>query len=443
MTTSPPTPAAAATRVAPSWREAVRFWLKIGCLSFGGPAAQISLLQHELVDRRRWIAQGRFLNGLNFCMLLPGPEAQQLATYCGWLLHGVRGALVAGTLFVLPGAAVLWALALLYVTYGELDWVQGIFFGLKPAVLAIVVGAVRRIGRRALHTPARWVLAALAFAALFFASVPFPALIAAAAIVGALGSRVAQQQFVTAAAGGGPATAGIAATPGTPPSAIGAGRILGAGLPLWLGPTIAAGLALGFDHTLFREGVFFAKAALVTFGGAYAVLPYVAQKAVEVHGWVDAPQMLDSLALAETTPGPLILVLQFVGFLGAWAQPGHLPPLLAATLGAGLTTWTTFAPSFLFVLLGAPYIARLEQWPALAGALAAVTAAVVGVIVNLAVWFALPVLGWDHGQFDLAAAAILVAALFALERGRIGILPVIVACGAAGWAWSRWAGISG
>jgi chromate transporter len=391
----------------------------------------------ELVERKKWIREERFLHALNFCMLLPGPEATQLATYCGWLLHGIRGGLVAGVLFVLPSAVLLWGLSWVYVTHGTVPWVEAIFHGLKPAVTAIVAAAVIRIGQRALRGRAAWVIAAVAFVAIFFLRVPFPAIIAGAALAGFVGSRWSPMS----PSGSAELASEIVPSPmGTSGSTWQrAAKVIAISLALWWAPVLAAGLWQGWDGVLVREGVFFSKAALVTFGGAYAVLPYVGQQAVEVHGWLNAAQMMDGLGLAETTPGPLIMVVQFVGFLGGWNQPGGHSPLLMATLGAAITTWTTFVPSFLWIFLGAPHLERWRANVRLSGALAAVTAAVVGVVLNLAVWFGLQVFfprGVGAGSVDGFAVVVGVLAFVALQRFKVGVVTVVLASGALGWAWS-------
>jgi chromate transporter len=437
----------------PSFREALRFWFKLGLISFGGPAGQIAIMQHELVERKRWIGQERFLHALNYCMLLPGPEAQQLATYCGWLLHRTWGGIAAGTLFVLPSAFLLWGLSYLYVAHGDLPWLAAVFAGLKPAVVAVVAAAVPRLAAKALRTPALRSLALLAFVAIFFAGIGFPWIIAAAALLGYLGHRLSPAAFPGAAprtvAPDDPAARAVvddqAERAGAPPGWGRALRVLAVCGTLWLGPIIAAGMIFGADSTLVAQGRFFSQAAMVTFGGAYAVLPYVAQQAVEVHGWLSGPQMLAGLALAETTPGPLIMVLQFVGFLGAWHHPdGALTPLAAATLGSALTTWVTFVPCFLWIFLGAPHIERLRGHAFLGATLTAVTAAVVGVVLNLAVWFAWQVwrpatpgaAGEGAGTWDWFAICISVSAFIALHRFRANLIAVIAGAGAAGWLWS-------
>ncbi|MEO7933313.1 MAG: chromate efflux transporter, partial [Chthoniobacterales bacterium] len=346
------------THPPPSFGEAFRFWLKLGFISFGGPTGQIAIMHTELVEKRRWISEARFLHALNYCMILPGPEAQQLAIYIGWLLHRTWGGIVAGALFVLPSALLLWLLSVIYVMHGSVWWIAAIFHGLKPAVLAIVAAAVLRIGKKALKNELMWAIALLAFVAIHFFRVPFPFLMLAAAVIGLLGSRWQREKFLVVPGHVQPDA--ILDENHTRPSLARALRvILVCGL-LWWVPVFLIRLWLGSEHALAREGIFFSQAAMVTFGGAYAVLPYVAQQAVENHQWLTALQMLDGLGLAETTPGPLIMVLQFVGFVGAWNQPGTLPPLVAATFGALITTWATFAPCFLWIFLGAPYIEQLR-----------------------------------------------------------------------------------
>ncbi len=406
----------------PSFREAFRFWLKLGFISFGGPAGQIAIMQTELVDKRRWIDQATFSHALSFCMLLPGPEAQQLATYIGWLLHRTRGGLAAGVLFVLPSVFILWALSAVYLSYGTVLWVAAIFYGLKPAVLAIVVAAVIRIGKKALRNFVMWLLAATAFVLLFCFRLPFPVVVFGALALGFFW----QTPFA-------PRVSESTLESGHPrPSFARTMRVLLLGLALWWAPILLAGLWQGWDSTLFRQGVFFSKAAVVTFGGAYAVLPYVAQQAVEHFGWLQTGQMMDGLGLAETTPGPLIMVLQFVGYVGGWNQPGPLSPLLAATLGALLTTWATFVPCFLWIFLGAPYMEGLRRQARLSAALAAVTAAVVGVILNLALWFGWHVILPAPRTIDWFALGLSAIALVALIRWKWSVIAVLCASGAAG-----------
>lgn len=442
----------------PTFGEAFRFWLRLGFISFGGPTGQIAIMHAELVERKRWIGEQRFLHALNYCMLLPGPEATQLATYCGWLLHRTWGGIVAGALFVLPAIVLLWVLSYVYVAYGAVPWIAAIFHGLKPAVTAIVAAAVIRIGRRALKGGAMWAVATAAFGLIFFFKVPFPMIVAGAALVGlALRSAPRLARGHSAA---GPAADAIAPTGGatrpetlsgagtaviddhaeppahTRPSLARAVRVVVISLVLWWMPVAAIGLWQGWDSTPAQEGIFFSKAAMVTFGGAYAVLPYVGQEAVEHFGWISAPQMLDGLGLAETTPGPLIMVVQFVGFLGGWQHPGGLGLLFAATLGALITTWTTFVPCFLWIFLGAPHVEQLRGNAALGSALSAVTAAVVGVVLNLAVWFGLHVLFPGGLHVDWFAAVVCAAAFVAMQRFDIDVVPVVLVSGAAGLAWS-------
>ncbi|MBY0299121.1 MAG: chromate efflux transporter [Methylobacterium sp.] len=435
-------------------REALPVWARIAALSFGGPAGQIAVMHRILVEERRWISENRFLHALNFCTLLPGPEAQQLATYVGWLMHGVRGGLLAGGLFVLPGLVAIMALSWIYALYGQAGLVAGLFFGLKAAVLAIVAQAVLRIGRRALRSRVMVALAAAAFVAIFVLDVPFPLIIVAAGVVGYLGGRAGRPEFRAggghgsgAAVASGPFLLGDDALPqerATPGATLRTAALWAA---LWLIPVAALLLVLGPDDVFGRIAVFFSKMAMVTFGGAYAVLAYVAQQAVEHYGWLKPGEMLDGLGMAETTPGPLIMVTQFVGFMAAFRAPGALPPLLAGTLGGLLTTWVTFTPCFLWIFVGAPYVERLRGNAALAGALSAITAAVVGVILNLAVWFALhtvfrevrpvtagplrldmPVLA----SVDPFALALALAAIVAVFRFGAGMVPTLAACAAAG-----------
>jgi len=416
----------------PSFREALRFWLRLGFISFGGPAGQIAIMHTELVDRKKWIDDQQFLHALNFCMLLPGPEATQLAIYCGWLLHRARGGIVAGVLFVLPGVAVLWALSFVYVAFGHVAWISAVFYGLKPAVTAIVAAAVIRIGRRALKRAAMWAIAAAAFVAIYFFRAPFPAIVVAAGAIGIVGAKW-RPLSSTGLVNDESAKQGSVKT--MRPTFARAIKVTGVCVVLWFTPIVIAGFAHGWNGTLAREGFFFSKAAMVTFGGAYAVLPYVGQQAVENYHWLTAPQMLDGLGLAETTPGPLIMVVQFVGFLGGWNHPGGLNALVAATLGSAITTWATFVPCFLWIFLGAPHIEQLRGNARLGGALAAVTAAVVGVILNLAVWFGRQTFFPVLGVVDWFAIAAGTAAFAAMQWRNVGIVPVVVASGALGLVW--------
>jgi chromate transporter len=369
----------------PTFAEAVKVLAKIGCLSFGGPAGQIALMHRIIVDEKKWLPEPQFLHALNFCMLLPGPEATQLATYAGWRLHGVRGGLAAGILFVLPGAFVMLGLSLLYALGRGLGPIDGALFGIKAAVLVIVVEALVRIGKRSLKTAWLAALAAAGFVGIFFFALPFPLIVAAAALIGFAVARNSPERLALPKGD----TATEKAAPGALRQSLTAAVI---GLALWWAPVLLAVIWLGSGHTLVAIGVFFSKLAVVSFGGAYALLAYMAQQVVETHGWMTAPEMVDGLGLAETTPGPLILVTQFVGFIAAFRNAAPFSPLVAGVIGAALTTWVTFVPSMLWIFAGAPFIEELRGNRRLAGALAAITAAVVGVILNLSVWFALHVL---------------------------------------------------
>jgi chromate transporter len=384
------------SQVSPTFHEAMRTWMRIGLLSFGGPAGQIAVMHRILVEEKRWIGEQRFLHALSYCMLLPGPEAQQLATYIGWLLHGTRGGLVAGILFVLPGFLAILALSFVYVLWQQHPLLEGVFLGLKTAVIALVLQALARIGKRALRDTGSRLLAAGAFIAIAVLHLPFPLIVLGSGLLGYLLVRAGKPGFAP------PAPASVVtgtqplaeheALPQVAPTAGRALRLLGLWLPLWFAPVVLCALLVGSAHVFTQLGVFFSKMAVVTFGGAYAVLSYVAQQAVERHGWITPAQMLDGLGLAESTPGPLILVVQFVGFLAAYQVAGAAHPLLAGTLGALITVWVTFVPCFLWIFLGAPYVEALRGNHALNSALAAITAAVVGVIANLALWFATHVL---------------------------------------------------
>ncbi len=422
------------------------FWLKLGFVSFGGPAGQIAIMHAELVERRRWISEQRFLHALNYCMLLPGPEAQQLATYIGWLMHRTRGGLVAGSLFVLPSLAILVLLSWVYLAWGTLPLVAGAFYGLKPAVTALVLHAAWRIGTRALKNRWLWAIAAAAFVALFALDAPFPLIVLGAALIGHFGGRRAPQVF---AVGGGHAAAAARHGPAvidddTPTPAHARfsrrrlARVLAAGLALWGAAMAALVLAQGWQGTLAQMGWFFTKAALLTFGGAYAVLPYVYQGAVEHHQWLSATQMIDGLALGETTPGPLIMVVAFVGFVGGWTHALFGPDalFLAGAAAAGVVTFFTFLPSFVFILAGGPLIESTHGQLRFTAPLTAITAAVVGVILNLALFFAGHVLwpeGWG-GRFDVLAALIALGAGIALFRFKLGVMPLLALCAGLGFA---------
>ena len=425
---------------------AFAFWLKLGFISFGGPAGQIAIMHTELVERRRWISEQRFLHALNYCMVLPGPEAQQLATYIGWLLHRTSGGIVAGALFVLPSLFILIALSWIYLRFGNLPLVAGIFYGLKPAVTALVLHAAHRIGTRALKNRWMWAIAALAFVAIFAFDTPFPAIVVAAALIGHFGARRWPAVFAlgggqgSAKAGYGPALIDDA-TPTPQHARFSRGRllrVLGIGLGLWALAMAAIVSAHGLHGTLATMAWFFTKAALLTFGGAYAVLPYVYQGAVEQHQWLTGAQMIDGLALGETTPGPLIMVVAFVGFLGGWAKQVLGPDALfaGAALAACVVTFFTFLPSFVFILAGGPLVEATHGKLGFTAPLSAITAAVVGVIVNLALFFAWHVL-WPQGfggRFEAASALIAVAAAVALFRFKVGVIPLLGACAAAGLA---------
>jgi chromate transporter len=428
---------------APTFGEALRYWFKLGCISFGGPAGQIALMHRDLVEKRRWISDSHFLHALNFCMLLPGPEAQQLATYLGWRLHGAKGGIAAGALFVLPSAFLLLLLSWIYMSHGTVAWVAALFQGLLPAVMAVVAAAVHRIGGRALRTPAMWLVAALSFVAIFYFKISFVIILLVAAVTGWLGHMLAPRWFPVVGGHGGKAKRDepvVLHLPTVPrPTWKRASIIVTLGLLLWWSPVLLVGFWLGWQETLFQQGVFFSKAALVTFGGAYAVLPYVAQQAVETHGWLTHAQMMSGLGLAETTPGPLIMVLQFVGYVGGWQNPGGLSAPIAAVLGSAMTTWVTFVPCFLFVFIGGPYVEHLGKTPRLGAALTGITAAVVGVIVNLAVWFGWHTLwpsGWVTeswmGGIDWPMLLLAIASFVALHRYKWNALSVIAMCAAAG-----------
>ena len=426
-------------------------------MSFGGPAGQIAVMHRELVETRRWISDARFLHALNYCMLLPGPEATQLAIYIGWMLHRTLGGLIAGILFVLPGFITILALSIVYALYGQVPWIMAVFFGLKAAVLAVVIEAVLRIGRKAIKNRIMLAIAVLAFIAIFFFRVPFPLIVLGAGLIGLLGRWWMPHSFPAPSSATADASSdylidrllGRGQLRHTKPSTARALRVLVVWLAIWWLPVLAIIGMFGVQSVLAREGIFFSQAAMVTFGGAYAVLAYIAQRAVEGFHWVAPGQMLDGLALAETTPGPLIMVVQFVAFLGAYFHQTGLSPMTAGVIGSILTTWVTFAPCFLWIFLGAPYIEALRSNRALHAALSGVTAAVVGVVLNLSVWFALHTLfgrtqavryGWltfDWPQWQtihLAAAVLVAAALLAMLRFRIGMGWTLLGSAVAGAA---------
>jgi chromate transporter len=439
-----------------TWGEAFRVWLRVAALSFGGPAGQIAVMHRILVDEKKWISESRFLHALNYCMLLPGPEAQQLATYIGWLMHRTLGGLLAGGLFILPGVISIMALSYIYAAYGKVGFVTALFFGLKAAVLAIVVQAVVRIGKKALANHAMVALAVLAFIGIFFFAVPFPIIVFGAALIGFLGDRLDIEAFRVDSSHG-PAKG---EKPALVDSLLGdelpeharptVARALGVSLiwlALWLVPVFALLAYFGSTNVFSQIAMFFSMMAMVTFGGAYAVLAYVAQEAVQHYHWLQPGEMLDGLGMAETTPGPLIMVLQFVGFMAAFRDPGTLPPMLAGALGGLLATWVTFTPCFLWIFLGAPFIEKLRGNKSLSAALSAITAAVVGVILNLALWFALhtifratqPVRGFGFAfdapvlaSVDPWALLLSIAAAVAIFRFRAGMIQTLAACSIAG-----------
>lgn len=424
--------------------EAFAFWLELGFISFGGPAGQIAVMHTELVERRRWISEQRFLHALNFCMVLPGPEAQQLATYIGWLMHRTWGGVVAGALFVLPSLFILIALSWVYIAFGEVPVVAGIFFGLKPAVAALVVHAAHRIGARALRSRWLWAISAAAFVAIFAFDVPFPLIVIAAGLIGHFGGRFTPNVFALSGGhGAARASYGRALIDDNTPTPAHAlftrarlVRVVLVGLGLWAAAMAALLATVGLDGTLTQMGWFFTKAALLTFGGAYAVLPYVYQGAVEHQHWLTGAQMIDGLALGETTPGPLIMVVAFVGFVGGWGKQVLGPDalFLGAALAASVVTFFTFLPSFVFILAGGPVVERAHGNLKFTAPLTGITAAVVGVILNLALFFAMRVL-WPQGlrgPFSVASALITVAAAVALFRFKVGVIPLLAACAAAG-----------
>lgn len=409
---SPTDPAAT-----PSFGEALTFWSKLGWINFGGPAGQIAIMHRELVEQRRWVDEASFLHGLNYCMLLPGPEAMQLATWLGWRLHGVRGGLAAGVLFVLPATLLLALLSWIYLRFGTLPWVAAALYGIQAAVLAIIAHALLRIGRKVLRTPFAFALAGLAWFAIGALHWPFPPVVLVAGLLGFLVWRVEPRWLASGEHAHAAAFAHAPARPASVPKTL---VLAGALLLAWWLPLLLARAWLGADSTAWAMGLFFSKAALVTLGGAYAVLPYVAQQAVDVHAWLTPEQMLVGLGLAESTPGPLIMVLEFVGFVGAWQHPDLASPLLSAILGAAITVWATFLPSFLFVLPAAPWIERLRAWPALGAAMTAITAVVVGAIANLALWF-----GWNLvGDAPLASTTFVI------------VVAAIAWLGLVRWNWS-------
>jgi chromate transporter len=432
------------TPQAPSFREALRLWMKLGWVSFGGPAGQIALMHDEIVHRRRWMSDEHFLHALNFCMLLPGPEAQQLATYLGWRLHGARGGIAAGVLFVLPSVFILFALSWAFMAGGNLGWVQGIFHGLMPAVIAIMLIALKRIGSKSLKSASLWAIAGLSFAAIFQFRISFVLILLAAALIGFLGHRYFPKQFPAGSLHGSGGVADddcVVLKPAARASVRRTVVICSICVMVWALPLSAIAIGQGMHGIHLQEGWFFTKAALVTFGGAYAVLPYVSQMAVDHYGWLGQRQMMAGLGLAETTPGPLIMVLQFVGFVAAWQHPpAGWSPLASGVLGAFITTWVTFLPCFLFVFLGAPHVEGLRNRPAIVAALTAITGAVVGVILNLVVSFSVHALRPETGGFDYFVAVTAIFAWLAMAKLKLGTIPVLAACAILGILYRAFVG---
>lgn len=441
----------------PTFGEAFWVWCRVAALSFGGPAGQIAVMHRILVEEKRWVSENRFLHALNYCMLLPGPEAQQLATYIGWLLHRTAGGLMAGLLFVAPGFVSILLLSILYASYRDMTLVQGIFYGLKPAVVAVVVEAVLRIGKRSLKNRVMVLIAAMAFVAIFFFEVPFPWIVVAAATLGYIGGKVWPETFVVIkprVPKEGEAMVEHAISDEVAetvrPSHLSTFRVAAVWLAIWFTPIVLLWTFAGRESVFTKEALFFSKSAVVTFGGAYSVLAYIGQECVETYHWLQPGEMLDGLGMAETTPGPLIQVVQFVGFLGAYRDPSPLSPLAAGIAGSIVTTWVTYAPCFLFIFVGAPYIEYLRGRPALNAALSTITAAVVGVILNLSIWFALHTLFGtvnesrvggmrlqipEWSTLDPAAALITVGAMIAMFRFHVGMITTLAVSAAVGLAW--------
>jgi chromate transporter len=424
--------------VHPSFFEAFKFWLKLGFINFGGPTGQIAIMHHELVEKRKWVSNQRFLNALNYCMLLPGPEAQQLAIYIGWLLHDIRGGVVAGAFFILPSVFILFILSYVYAAFGSVPVIASFFDGLKPAVMAIVAAAVIKIGSKALQSWAMYIVAALSFAAIFFLKAPFPVIILSAGLIGLAGIVLWPSQFNAIQNGkqGDPEKEYVLICEDPLACHINPSRKRDVMLilifsMLWIVPVIILYAVSAFFLT---EGLFFTKAAFLTFGGAYALLAYIAQAGVEQYDWLTTPQMMDGLGLAETTPGPLIMVVQFMGFMAGWNYPGISSPLTGGIIGSLIATYFTFLPSFLFILLGGPYVEKLRGNRLLSASLSSITAAVVGVILNLAVWFGLHVLFPHDAGFNWFGSLIGIASFVALQWGKIGVTGIILASGATGFA---------
>jgi len=421
---TPSAPSDSSPTPKPTFTEALRFWSRLGWISFGGPTGQIAIMHRELVDLKKWVDEKRFLNALNYCMMLPGPEAQQLATYLGWYLHGVRGGICAGLLFILPAVFILWGLSLIYICYGTVPIIAAAFYGLVPSVIAIVFHAMQRLGRKTLHDPLRWVIAISAAVLIYFYRDSYPLVVLGAGLLGWLFRKQIKIDKPSTESKTKPNPIRIAPLI----------RIATICIAIWFAPLLALGSWLGWNHTIAQEGIFFSKAALVTFGGAYAVLPYVAQHAVEHYHWLSREQMLHGFGLAETTPGPLIMVLQFVGFMGAWTHHGQLTPIVAATLGSFITSWVTFAPSFLFILVGAPFVERLTQIVSIQSVLSAISAAVVGVMANFALWFAwhaiFPASQMEYPDFFVLIVSL--GAFAALYLWKADVVLLIGICAALG-----------
>jgi len=443
IATNPATDAQGANAVYaahPSFGEAFKFWLKLGVISFGGPAGQISIMYQELVEKKRWVSNERFLNALNYCMLLPGPEAQQLAAYIGWLLHRIPGGVVAGVLFLLPSVFILFALSYTYAALGNIAWIAAMFDGLKAAVMAVVVAAVLKIGKKALKNKVMLMLAAGSFVCIFFLKIPFPLIVLTAGLIGLAGSVLLPDSFLVLKEkqSGEFETSYVQICENEDYCHIDPSRkrdfaLIGVFIVLWALPMLALYVLLP-DSAFFQEGLFFTKAALLTFGGAYAVLAYIGQAGVSQFGWLTAPQMMDGLGLAETTPGPLIMVVQFVGFMAGWNFSGPFSPLVGAVIGSLVATYFTFLPCFLFIFLGGPYIEKFRGNPRLNGALSSITAAVVGVVLNLAVWFGMHVLFPADAGFNWFAAIVGLASFIAIQWLGRSIITVIVICAILGVA---------
>lgn len=423
-----------------SFIEAFRYWLKLGFISFGGPTGQIAIMHRDMVEKKKWIDEDHFLQALNFCMLLPGPEAQQLAIYIGWLLHGIKGGMVSGLFFILPSIFILWGLSWLYASYGHVPAVEAFFYGLKPAVAAIVAEAVIRIGKKSLINEVLISLAALSFIGIYFLHIPFPVIILSAGIIGYAGGRLLPAKF--AVTGNNKPSKPSEYVIDDSSSSISTSanwkhslKVVAVCLPLWFLPIILLGMGRGWDDIFVDIGVLFSKAAMVTFGGAYAVLAYISQQAVGHYAWIQPEQMIDGLGLAETTPGPLIMVTQFVGYLAAFTNAHGLQPAVAGAIGGLLTTWVTFVPCFMWIFVGAPYVERVRKNVKLGAALSAITAAVVGVVLNLSVFFAYHTLMPEGKGFDWYALAASVVAFAGMVRFKWGMIPVIIGSAFAGYIW--------